>query len=169
MTYPNLPQEQLFSRSPQTHRFCRQCERIKILSEFAPSSVYCNPCRKILARAKMERAPIGRASRWPRVCLECNKSEPETRFRFADPTICVPCISNRMYVRGQSYDAVRAGRLRVPSKCQLCFEATPVHIHHRDYSKPLKVLFLCARCHRRTHENVERARHGKKPIPLRYW
>ena len=41
--------------------------------------------------------------------------------------------------------AIRMGRLkRLP--CEVCGDSKS-HGHHRDYSKPLDVIFLCARCH----------------------
>ncbi len=45
--------------------------------------------------------------------------------------------------------AVREGKLsRLP--CEFC-GTTKVHAHHKDYSKPLEVVWLCAKCHHRLH------------------
>lgn len=45
--------------------------------------------------------------------------------------------------------AVRKGILiRLP--CEFCGD-TNVHGHHKDYSKPLDVIWLCAKCHNRLH------------------
>lgn len=47
-------------------------------------------------------------------------------------------------------NAIRDGKLnREP--CQICGAAEHVHKHHRDYSRPLEVTWLCARCHHRLH------------------
>ena len=58
-------------------------------------------------------------------------------------------------------NAVRDGRLtRLP--CLFC-GADKVHGHHRDYSKPLDVVWLCPRCHHRLHANFpETAAHERK-------
>jgi ribosomal protein L37AE/L43A len=46
-------------------------------------------------------------------------------------------------------NALRDGRLtREP--CLFCGEAR-TQAHHRDYSKPLDVVWLCSKCHRRLH------------------
>jgi len=47
------------------------------------------------------------------------------------------------------WNAVQDGRL----KKELCGEcgSEKVHAHHEDYSKPLEVEWLCARCHRKRH------------------
>lgn len=46
-------------------------------------------------------------------------------------------------------NAVRDGRL-TKEPCLFCGEER-VHGHHRDYSKPLDVIWLCAKCHHRLH------------------
>lgn len=47
-------------------------------------------------------------------------------------------------------NAIRDGKLkRLP--CSICGTDKHVHAHHRDYSKPLDVVWLCAKCHHRIH------------------
>jgi ribosomal protein S27AE len=46
-------------------------------------------------------------------------------------------------------NAVRDGKLK-KEPCAIC-AASKVHAHHKDYSKPLEVVWLCARCHHRLH------------------
>ena len=45
--------------------------------------------------------------------------------------------------------AVRGGKIR-RSPCEVCGDPR-VHGHHRDYSKPLDVIWLCARHHHAAH------------------
>jgi len=45
--------------------------------------------------------------------------------------------------------AIRAGRLQ-KMPCVFCSEKI-VHAHHKDYSKPLDVIWLCPKCHHRLH------------------
>ena len=47
-------------------------------------------------------------------------------------------------------NALRDGRLR-KLPCEVCGSASSVHAHHSDYSKPLFVRWLCAKCHHRLH------------------
>jgi hypothetical protein len=47
-------------------------------------------------------------------------------------------------------NAVRDGRL-AKKPCEICGSDSSVHAHHKDYSKPLDVIWLCARCHHRLH------------------
>lgn len=58
-------------------------------------------------------------------------------------------------------NAVRDGRL-FKEPCLFCGDDR-VHGHHRDYTKPLDVIWLCAKCHRRLHANFpETAAHEPK-------
>lgn len=47
--------------------------------------------------------------------------------------------------------AIRNGRLVRPDRCPGCGLAKPVHAHHEDYRAPLRVTWLCARCHQHHH------------------
>lgn len=47
-------------------------------------------------------------------------------------------------------NAVRDGRL-LKEPCAICGTEKHVHGHHRDYSRPLDVIWMCARCHHRVH------------------
>ena len=47
--------------------------------------------------------------------------------------------------------AVRYGRIVRPTECSLCHKTCKPHGHHPDYSKPSEVIWLCTRCHMRTH------------------
>jgi len=44
---------------------------------------------------------------------------------------------------------VKAGKLK-KTNCQLCGNSK-VQAHHEDYSKPLKVIWLCRKCHKFIH------------------
>lgn len=46
-------------------------------------------------------------------------------------------------------NAVRDGRL-FKEPCSFCGDEN-VHGHHKDYSKPLEVIWLCPKCHHRLH------------------
>jgi ribosomal protein S27AE len=49
------------------------------------------------------------------------------------------------------YAAVRAGRIPRPDRCEGCGRGVRLHGHHEDYTKPLKVRWLCGSCHRLAH------------------
>lgn len=45
--------------------------------------------------------------------------------------------------------AVRSGKM-LKSPCKLC-DNPNTEAHHKDYSKPFEVVWLCKRCHENTH------------------
>lgn len=62
--------------------------------------------------------------------------------------------SEKVRARWTLANAVHEGRLAKPDQCEGCGELTdPVdlHGHHRDYSKPLAVEWLCRGCHQKQH------------------
>ena len=58
----------------------------------------------------------------------------------------------KIVARNKVASAVRYGKLSKES-CQLC-KALKVEAHHPDYSKPLKVIWLCNLCHKKVHKMV---------------
>lgn len=48
-------------------------------------------------------------------------------------------------------NAVRDKKITKPTECQICGKAYRLIAHHRDYSKPLDVLWICQKCHRDLH------------------
>jgi hypothetical protein len=51
----------------------------------------------------------------------------------------------RIRARQIAYDARRRGKL-IPKTCRVCGNPE-VEMHHKDYSKPLEVDWLCSQCH----------------------
>lgn len=47
-------------------------------------------------------------------------------------------------------NALRDGKIE-KKPCFFCNTTKNLHAHHRDYSKPLEVTWLCAKCHHRLH------------------
>jgi hypothetical protein len=53
--------------------------------------------------------------------------------------------------------AVEDGKLIKPLMCQRCGAETKLEGHHKDYSKPLDVEWLCEICHTKEHSNGSRS------------
>ena len=57
--------------------------------------------------------------------------------------------------------ALDTGKVIRPNKCSMCGVECIPQGHHYDYSKPLDVIWLCAKCHSRIHVELRRAKRGK--------
>ena len=52
-------------------------------------------------------------------------------------------------------NAVRSKKITKPSKCSACESTENIEGHHADYDKPLEVIWLCSRCHKRLHAEIK--------------
>jgi len=49
-------------------------------------------------------------------------------------------------------NAVKSGIVDKPIHCELCKNKKKLHGHHKDYGQPLKVVWLCQKCHTLVHK-----------------
>lgn len=54
-------------------------------------------------------------------------------------------------------NAVRDGKVTKPQACQACGLSARLHGHHKDYTRPLDVIWLCTPCHVIQHHPREDA------------
>ena len=50
------------------------------------------------------------------------------------------------------YRAVFSGKIKRPNSCDKCGTNSRLEGHHKDYSKPLEIIWLCIRCHKNIHQ-----------------
>jgi hypothetical protein len=62
-----------------------------------------------------------------------------------------PVLAQKLRAQYTLLRAVRSGKMSRPGICSCCETSCTPQGHHADYAKPLAVVWLCARCHRRTH------------------
>ena len=53
--------------------------------------------------------------------------------------------------RAKVYEAIRLGLLIRPELCAVCGKKGKIDAHHKDYNKPLEVIWLCKTCHGKEH------------------
>ncbi len=70
-------------------------------------------------------------------------------------TYRIPAKNNPKYARELVYKAVVSKRLK-PKPCEICGLSSQFTLaHHRDYSKPYDVNWLCPSCHMKVHIAVK--------------
>jgi ribosomal protein S27AE len=128
---------------------CRDCSTEKPADGFYRTSSgslmhICRDCHK--ARMKLNRLRNPRVQEYDRARAKTEKrkalsKEQRVKWRTKHP--------DAYKAQTAAGNAVRDGRLlKLP--CEVCGDER-VHAHHNDYSKPLEVVWLCAKCHHRLH------------------
>lgn len=59
--------------------------------------------------------------------------------------------------------AVRSGYIKKPLLCQECLSGKNIQAHHKDYSRPFFVDWLCGKCHKKRHPNWNKKNAFWKP------
>lgn len=65
-----------------------------------------------------------------------------------------PLKKHKELVRNLLHDAIKEGIIIRPDKCSSCGIKCKPDGHHDDYDKPLKIIWLCKKCHHATHRSV---------------
>lgn len=128
---------------------CKTCGQAKSLNEYYFARKYplaeCKECWKERVRSRRLTDPSVR---------EYDRRRAKEPKRRAQATKVTREWRKRNPLAYQAHiavgNALRDGRME-KQPCQLCATTEHVHAHHKDYSKPLEVTWLCARCHHRMH------------------
>ena len=127
---------------------CSKCKDFKQLSDFYKHSSkkdgfqsYCKSCQRIYNQTEKVKA-------YQILYGQTKKGKARNkRFNTHHP--------NQIKAKNTVNNAIQAGKLPRPDTlfCTYCYEMAQ-HYHHPDYSKPLKVIPLCRKCHTRIHSPV---------------
>ena len=63
----------------------------------------------------------------------------------------VDIIKNRCHAR--MWTAIKSGKL-IKQPCSICGSVDNINAHHKDYSKPLDVIWYCSTCHKNYHAST---------------
>ena len=126
----NKPLDQFYRHPTESQGrayVCKECKKAYTRSRYAVNSQ--NPEWMVKARRWSLTEALSPAGKARRIAWE--KRNPE-----------------KVAARVALGNAVRDGRVQKPCACSRCNTPTwPLHGHHKDYSKPLDVTWLCAKCH----------------------
>lgn len=127
------------------HKICPGCGEGKPIDAFYAKISRCKECHKRAVKKRRRLDPTVQAYDRARAKTPARRERSRViskRWREENPEA----------YRAQTAvnNAIRDGRLtREP--CFFCGSVENRHAHHRDYSKPLDVIWLCAKCHHRLH------------------
>lgn len=130
---------------------CRHCETSKLKSEFYDSHIRadgrageCKECTKARVKHRARSNPAVQEYDRSRAKLPHRRERARAvtkKWRAENP--------DGYKAHSAVSNAVRDGRL-AKEPCVFC-RSKEVHAHHKDYSKPLDVVWLCPKCHHRMH------------------
>lgn len=130
-------------------RPCKTCREMKPESGFYPKgeqrNTECKDCWK--ARVKLRRLIDPKVRAYDR-----QRAKTPARVDYQTRNTKAWRERNPDAYRAQNAlnNALRDGKIdRKP--CEICAQTSGIHAHHKDYAKPLDVIWLCARCHHRLH------------------
>jgi hypothetical protein len=125
---------------------CKSCSQEKMPGEFYPGVLSkCKECHKSAMRKRARTNP--KVQEYDRARAKTDKRRKHNRevskkWRQDHP------IAYR--AQNMVNNGLRDGKLK-KGPCSICGATNHLHAHHRDYSKPLEVTWLCAKCHHRLH------------------
>ncbi len=90
-----------------------------------------------------------------KICLYCGKifgQKPKVRPQiYCRPACRSLAWKKRNKLQNNAHNAVykarKKGKLCDKMFCEICGKAKPEHRHHEDYKKPLKLIWVCTKCH----------------------
>lgn len=149
-------------------KVCTKCGVEKDLDEFhnskngkygkAPDCKKCNcAARRAYCRKNPEKVAESK-KRWHEQNLESNRASRRNYYQT--------CNLKKHQARRQLKYAVRKGEIIKPRHCEGCGaekEKSELDGHHKDYSKPFDVIWLCSTCHGKEHIQYSL---GKNPFPI---
>ena len=134
-------------------KLCRVCRKEKPRGAFypPPGRRVCKECYIKNVRRWIDRNP----ERFRENCNRTYRKDPSKRRALIDRWHKKHPEAAK--ARRVVSHAIKSGVLKKPDHCSLCRKEAKghfLHAHHDDYTKPLIVNWVCAKCHRVGHEGT---------------
>lgn len=154
-------------------KICYRCKKKKPLTEFIQFKngvnkgywkSYCKECDKILLKQYKKLYPKEKVKQnnkryYAKHINQVRKMQREySRKLFKDKSRKITRKKSEKYrqlIISEVRQAVKLGKLKKPIYCRCCGRNKPLQGHHKDYSKPLDVIWLCASCHGFLHSYLQ--------------
>ena len=134
---------------------CAACGKDKPVSEFGRTgsgqrTLSCSECRE--RKSSLRRAVNNARS-------EAYNKSPRGREKRRERYLRIrssPELRKRARAHAAVYKAVKRGDLQRPDSCPVCGSSERrIEGHHKDYSKPLEVDWVCSQCHADIHRDQQ--------------
>jgi hypothetical protein len=128
---------------------CFKCKEIKDIEEFykhpAMSDGHLGKCGECTRKdSSLQRwGKIDLIRKYDRVRGHRHSAEYLRRYRAINP--------DKSRAVQKVKRAVASGRVKKPDQCFACGAGGRLEAHHKDYTKPLDVTWVCSVCHHRFH------------------
>jgi len=141
-------------------KYCSTCNSVKSTINFHKNKTrsdglqdYCIECMKIYRREwrnknfnRIRHKERNRAKQY-RLNNREKINQKKKKRRKQNPKM--------LHAQLKVYDAItRTKKLKKPNNCSLCGLTENICAHHEDYSKPLDIIWACAKCHKQIHMEV---------------
>ena len=128
-----------------------------------PQTINCEWCRKSFEKEESrikQTLKLGQKHTCSRSCASkltnenrrCDPSTPNAEQTRRDKEKFPEKEHARYIVR----QAIKTGKLIPLEECELCMSEKNVQGHHPDHFKPLFLVYLCAECHRKADEDIDK-------------
>lgn len=148
-------------------KHCKKCGVHKAEDDFYTRDNTCKACRKAAVRANYSRNKDHYREYERRRSSLPHRVEARNTYARTERGIEKSNAAKRAYrdrnpdkysAHNKICSALKAGKIWKSPCCMApdCFSADRLHGHHADYDRPLSVVWLCAACHSRLHEEHRR-------------
>lgn len=141
-------------------KVCRECGVEKDISEFyrhpKMADGFLNRCKECTKRNVKDyrEMNIERIRAYDRVRNHPSSSSPTNGERKKK---WIERNPEKRAAHIELTDAIKKGLIAKPLACELCDKKGKLEAHHRDYSEPLSVVWLCVKCHNDIHRKSNAA------------
>lgn len=131
---------------------CFKCHRILEITEFyihtRMKDGHLNKCKECTKKDVSERYRVAFEDR---ACYERKRNNRKERKQQARRYLVNyrNLYPEKYHARNLVHSAIKRGVIIRPNACSICGIECKPHAHHEDYSKPLDVVWVCVRCHRK--------------------
>ncbi|MFQ6309870.1 hypothetical protein [Lysobacter capsici] len=122
---------------------CSRCKLRKLPTDFHSKSKRCKPCKAAVDKGRI-RHPDDRVASNVGELAKARKRKWQSKGLYPE----------RSKARRLVRTAIASGALLRPDVCDSCGNSAKrrdgvsgIQAHHRDYTKPLEVMWLCPKCH----------------------